>query len=225
MSNEQGASGDHHESQREHARTDGSTPPIAEAEQPPAAPPTHRTASTKHTPRTTWPTVLAVIAFVWGGFSLLSSGCTVGMAPFYNWFADAMEGMAPEEQIELYRQLADLWAFWIVTGLIGVVLAVLLLVGGAQLLKRNARARLLCTLWSILVIIQTLVATVVNTLILDVTHQAAGPMQRFSEIGAMVGAIFGLALGIALPVFFLIWFARPKIRTEIATWRSQPQRT
>lgn len=223
MSNEQEASSAGDESQRGTTQAGDSAPSPAGADQPPAAPPTQRMPHANHAPRTVWPTVLAIIAFVWGGFSLLSSGCTIGMAPFYDWFADAMEDHVPAEQTELYRQFADLWVYWIVTGLIGLVLAALLLVAGAHLLKRKARARMLCMLWSILSIIQMILATVINTIVVDVTNQAAGSMHQFSQIGALVGAVFGLALGIALPVFFLIWFARPRIRAEVARWRNESQ--
>ncbi|NNF44738.1 MAG: hypothetical protein HKO59_05770, partial [Phycisphaerales bacterium] len=39
----------------------------------------------------------------------------------------------------------------------------------------------------------------------------------FSAIG-IVGVVFGLLWGWALPVFLLIWFGRPKVKQEMATW-------
>jgi len=35
---------------------------------------------------------------------------------------------------------------------------------------------------------------------------------------SVVGAVIGIAWGWCLPIFMIIWFMRPKVRRDIATW-------
>lgn len=186
---------------------------------PAHAPPTDRGGDAPPKRETAWPTVLAVLAFVWGGFSLLSSGCMVAMSPFYGWMVSAMEDAFDDEERAMMEGMADLWWWWLSLGVVGAILAIMLIIAGVGLLKRRRRGVTLAKLWSLLVILQLLIVTPMNFMLMDYPSGAGatGP-QMMGQIGGYIGAAFGFLVTLILPALYLIWFARNPIKREIAEW-------
>jgi len=175
---------------------------------------------------TSWPTVIGVIAIVLGALGALG-GLWGAISP---WFTDLIAARLPEAQRETL-EITQKWRGWTISvSLVSLALAILLLVAGIGLVKRRSRARQTCTTWAVLrmpfVVVSTGVGYRIAQETLEVTarHSTSAPgmapltAQHFAELGTMFGLALGLLWGLALPVFLLIWFARRKVRDEVAGW-------
>jgi hypothetical protein len=55
-----------------------------------------------------------------------------------------------------------------------------------------------------------------------VSPMSTAAFESAFKIGIVFSFIFGVAWGWALPIVILVWFARRRIRDEMATWGAQP---
>lgn len=151
-----------------------------------------------------WPTVLGVLSMVLGGmglFSKLWSSAGFLMVKLFR-----AEGFfVPQGQYA---------AFW----LVGAAAGLLLLVAGRLLHRRRpsgATCHLIYAALEALIVIGWAVAA------LTVTGSPA--RLGLSVLCAILASWLGIVLlGLIYPVFLLVWFTRPKIRSQVKAWR-QPR--
>ena len=188
----------------------------------PSAPPMQPTDVVPGSVPTSWPTVLGILAIVFGGFGIL--GGVWGFV--YPLVAGRFAEMFPPVQAQLMQQL-DEWSGWTTAmSIISLMVASLLLFGGMSLVKRRHRAAPILFIWSILKTVLVFggvgLQLSMQTQIMD---QATAQLQTVPGGKAiMVGSVaIGLACGLifqlAGPVFLLVWFRRRAIKEEVATWR------
>ncbi len=168
-----------------------------------------------------WPTVLGVIAIVFGCLGALG-GAMTGLLPF---FPGAVSWITPKGQADPMAAMPK-WRWWSVSiGAIGVAVAALLLVCGIGLCRRRRWAPRATLTWAAIKIVSVVFVSVVASLIeqdqVAVMQQRTDvPSQAFAVMRVTVGLslFFALAWGWALPVFFLIWFTRAGVKQEVVRW-------
>jgi hypothetical protein len=170
-------------------------------------------------PPTAWPTVLGVIAIVFGaGGLLMSAWGAIAPLVIKSWpsFGSGFDPMAGVAQ----------WQAWLIAqNIVAVFIAALLLTGGIMLLRRTRASRAVLRTWAALKIILVVAASMIGYQVgqtqLAAMQQAgatAPGMQNFIALFNWIGVAIGVLWGWALPVFMLIWLARRPIRTEMAAW-------
>ncbi len=176
-----------------------------------------------------WPTVIGIIAIIFGSLATLQGCMGLGWPLVAGLFTSAM----PEDQAEMMSITEPLMPLMIISGGLTMVIAIVLLIGGIGLTKRSPGSPKVCRIWAGSKMLLVVYASIVGYLVQQAQMEA---MQRMLEEdpntpAAMPGflgtfmAVFGpltLVLGIvwgwALPIFMLIWFSRTKIKAEIAQW-------
>jgi hypothetical protein len=169
-----------------------------------------------------WPKVIGIIAIVLG--SLATLGGLLGAASSYitEW---GLSMMPAEARTAAMTETIVRWRPWLVaTSLCSAAVAVLLIVAGARLVNRRPSAPGLCRNWAILKMIVVLFVAAVTYHVQREQFANVPPAgTRGMPAGmpammAVFSAAFGVLWGWALPVFMLIWFARRKIKEEVAEW-------
>ncbi len=184
----------------------------------PVAPPTQPGTIAAPQRPANWPTVIGTIAIVFGCLGSLQ-GVLGALSPLTT---SLFSPFMIKGQAEVIQQTA-VWN--VASSLVGLVIAVLLLIGGIRITRKQLRAVLLLQCWAIAKILFALVATVVGyrsaQLQLEVVQNdpnvanfGAGFFSVFGAIGMIIGALWLCAL----PVFILVWFSRNKIKCEVAGW-------
>jgi len=170
----------------------------------------------------TWPTVIGVLAIVFGSLATLGGLCGV-LGPLV--MPGLLQGTGSGAE---QMAAAGKWQVWsIVMNVISMALSILLLVAGIKLSSRRASAATLCTLWAKLKILAVIGFCVLFFFIqrdqLAVTLKGSagspGVGEQVVTIAAFGSTVVYLLWGVALPVFMLIWFSRQRIREEVATWQ------
>ena len=192
-------------------------------------PPTHPFAPPASPSRSAWPTVLGIIAIVFGALSVLG-GCWGVVSPFvFKKLIDAIPETAAGDLGEAtipFEITAD-WQGWIIAGsLLTTGLAVLLLIAGIGLLKRRRWGVDAAWWWVVLKMIFVVVNAAVAYQMQQDIYAALGEQQAnmpglsagFYQLGAIAGVTFAVVWGWALPVFVMIWFSRRVIREEVNEW-------
>ncbi len=207
--------------------TENPTPPTFTP--PTSAPPTLPYAPQPLTAPARWPTVLGILALVIGLLGLLSS-LWIGLSFFwfgpYAGLATRMTASGPAVPVTaLVNMMQDFRGWYLVNGFSGAAVAVLLIAGGAGLLNRRRAARPALLAWAVL------------RLILGVWYAFVAYRYQQAFFGAFASAV---PAGAPLPmsqtiagatgcvtllwswvpaIFVLVWFTRPRVTAEIATWR------
>lgn len=144
----------------------------------------------------------------------------------------ASAGQVNENAAEELTAFFENWKiFGIVQGLVMAIVALMLLVGGIKLLKRQAGSIGLLKGWALLKLVTGIGGTIFQTqmtreqmaITLKQAGEAAGSAgnqmtETFVGIGMMIGVVFGVIWLAILPVFLLIWFARAAVKAEVARW-------
>ncbi|MCB1236243.1 MAG: hypothetical protein KDM91_14325 [Verrucomicrobiae bacterium] len=180
-----------------------------------------------------WPKVLGIIAIVFGAFGALSGLIRLAQSFFAGAMAKlASAGQVNENAAEELTAFFENWKiFGIVQGLVMAIVALMLLVGGIKLLKRQAGSIGLLKGWALLKLVTGIGGTIFQTqmtreqmaITLKQAGEAAGSAgnqmtETFVGIGMMIGVVFGVIWLAILPVFLLIWFARAAVKAEVARW-------
>jgi hypothetical protein len=120
--------------------------------------------------------------------------------------------------------------FNVANSVILVALGVVLLIGGIKLLRRRRSGVGMTRLWAIGRIVWSLPAAYVTYVMTNETvrlmQQAAadsgqpmpGGFTTLLQAMGPIGAALSLCMWCVVPVFVLIWFARAKIKNEVAAW-------
>ena len=191
---------------------------MSEPDPQPLAPPTHPGAIAAPVRPSNWPTVIGIIAIVLGAGGILVGLWGAAAPLLMRWFSWAMiQGQAESLQA---------WLPWTVSSsLAAAAVAILLLVGGLKLVKRNPAAPRLLRLWAILKLLVAVFMTIVGILVQNDQFEAiqgsTGAMPLgpgFFDLMAGIGVVLSVVWYGALPVFMLIWFARKKSKAEVAGW-------
>ena len=188
----------------------------------PSTPPTRPTEMVPGSVPTSWPTVVGILAIVFGGFGILGGVWGV-VSPFV---VDRFAEMIPSMQEQLMQQL-DAWSGWTrAMSITSFLFAGLLLFGGISLVKKRHRAAPILFIWSILKTVLIFAGVglqlSIQTQTMDqlTTQLSSVPGGRAIMVGSVaIGLACGLIFQLAGPVFLLVWFRRRVIKEEVATWR------
>lgn len=173
-----------------------------------------------------WPSVIGIIAIVLGSCASVGGLFTACSVLFY----DVIAKIVPDPST---LQVARDWASWTVgSGVVSSLLAIVLLVGGIQLLRRRPQAVLTLRIWAVLKVILAVVSSVMGVIIqqqqAEITAAQlakAGPGMPFGSgwinAFAMVGMLFSCLWLLALPAFLLVWFQLRSVKADIAGWNRQ----
>lgn len=192
---------------------------------PPPIPPIQPGPMVSAKPASNWPTVIGIIAMVFGGLGILGGawGVVGSLMPGLLHFA-----AGPENRM---FEVMSKWTTWnVAMSIITITVAALLLTAGIKLLKRRPDAPGWCRTWAVVKILLVLVVGIVNyfyqqdlyAAMEDTQGPGGRPAMAFPVMKAVAAAsvAFSLLWGWALPVFMLIWFGRQKIKAETADWRN-----
>lgn len=192
------------------------SPPVATT--PPSTPP-HAPTAAGASERSTWPTVLGIVAIVFGALGFLNGTISVVATLFIDSFLSSLPtppnvdpaGLA---MVDAIRSVARDWhGVLILTQLARAVVPVVLLVGGALLLQRKRASMSTLRIWAGLQAVALPVRVGVGYLMLQ---QAAINLPGAVLLPLILG--FALIFGLAFPVLVLIWFGRARIRGEVEAW-------
>ena len=193
------------------------SPDFASPQPRPLTPPTAPVSLPTEPRPTRWPTVIAVIGIIW---SVLGISCSLwGTADeFFRQPSTATQPAARTADWEPMRLVIAL------AYLVNVGLSIVLLIASVGLLRRRPWSARLARLWAVL----DLILMVGGTLVLyDFSKREF--VASFADSGLSMGTVemlfaaiyfFDLLVSFVFPVFVLIWFARRKIKDEVATWQS-----
>lgn len=201
----------------------------------PAAPPTRPGQLIAPKRLSTWPMVIGVISICIGALATLSYGCNSAMTFVVPWFMEWMAGQAGGQGAAAIESQAEAMAGYMgvtaLTHAFGMALGILLLAAGISLTRRRPAARPLHLWWAGLKLAHAVGYAVVTYLSTQATMEAVMADMQASGGGAPPpGLVTGIAaLGPMLtlvwlfiyPIFLFIWFARRKVRDEVAQWKAQ----
>lgn len=182
--------------------------------QPQIAPPT--VAVPYQAPESSWPTVVGVIGIIYAGLGLLGNVCGVVVIAFAPQYIEWLQnmGMSDADAQEMESDLS-INAWLVISGIFGFALVIMLLVGSIKLLKRSQKGAKLCKLWAWISIPWILIGSAISFAVQSpIPKSPTHVEQLIAVIGAAIGFIFVLVL----PIFMTIWFARSKIKSDIASW-------
>ncbi|MDY7009556.1 MAG: hypothetical protein SVV80_02240 [Planctomycetota bacterium] len=155
-----------------------------------------------------WHKVIGIISIVFGSLGIVCTPISLG--------ANA----ANPTHKEAMKMFPDWWqSYTVFSSFLGIAFAILLLVAGISLLRRRPAGRPLHLIYAGVTIIMAVVGIVA---MVSMINTDSIPVEMRTVI--ITSAVFGILFGSAYPVFLLIWFLRPGIRNEVASWpRTQAQ--
>ena len=169
-----------------------------------------------------WPMVFGVIGIIIASFGLLGGCCGIGLASMWPAYVDWLSNfVADDKMIEAMRLMRPPLAWTVLSGILGLVIAVLLMIGSIRLIRRNASGVTVCKIWAWINIPWTLIAVPVSIMIQpqmppDLQQGALG-----MQAGAVIGPCIGVVWGLAFPIVMLIWFARRAIKDDVRGWEGE----
>lgn len=193
--------------------------------QAPAAPPRERTLFTPVPSPPNWPTVLGVLAIIFGTLGALG-GCMGAMSLLF--FQPLGQAVAQHQQPNPF-EFVDAWMGWIIgLSIATVVVAALLATGGIGLVRRSAWSRGVILAWVAVKMLFVVVQVLVNhemqkdefAALAESGVNASGAQWFLAAIG-VAGVVIGILWGWALPVFMLIWFSRAKVKAQVNGWSAR----
>ncbi len=180
-------------------------------------------------PRSRWPTVIGIIAVVFGVLGVLG-GCS-GLV--FNVFAaiwgSSMQWM-PEAQKALFEVMRQYVVPTSISMVVATVLAAWLLVAGIGVLRHRPWSRGATVGWAVAKIIYAIPASVLGYFHykaqLEAMEQAAIdsgtpiPTGIFTIMQSVGAAMMGWSIlwVWALPLFLIIWFRWAPVKTEVERW-------
>lgn len=189
---------------------------------PPHVPPMLPTEVAKDSVPSAWPTVVGILAIVFGCFGFLACSWVL----VYPFVTDQLEDMAQQipMQVTIEPFTATVWTTAI--SITWFMCSGLLLFGGISLVRRRRRAAATLLVWAILEIVLILasagVESAAQTPVVDqaTTQQPTVPREITITVGCgALGPYGGIIFDLAVPVFVLVWFRRSAIKKEVAAWR------
>lgn len=182
-------------------------------------------------PESTWPKVIGIISIVLGGLGMLGGFWQVVTPFFMKAIGDFLKKFDPSAT-DPFAGMHDWKYILAAVGVATFLIAVMLLIGGVQLLSRKRTSVAILKRWAIAKMIFSVIAIVVNFMLqmgqIQTTMQQASATAAGSDtvvktavmVGMVIGVLFGLAWAWAYPIFILFWFNKKNIQQEISTWDS-----
>jgi hypothetical protein len=166
-----------------------------------------------------WPTVIGVVAIALGALGAFGGLWGIA-APF---LMETMGRFMPQGDagIASMREHAVHSAIY---SAVATCLAVLLIVGGAHLVKRRASSVKLLRLYAFLRIPEAFWGTFLTYLAqrgqFDAMQQQGGPPMpaALAQVIMLFTLVFTITWALAMPAFLLVWFARARVREDVARW-------
>jgi len=164
-----------------------------------------------------WPGVLGTVGIIiavltfWDELSELIR--------LFTWGEEDWVRMLGTETARMVQEFAPPLGFVIASAVINLELAILLFVGSVLLIRRSRAGVSCCRVWAFLalpwlaaqlLLVLTWMRTHLPGLLRPEWHVDEATIVFWTIIAFMVIAIF--------PVFLLVWFARPTVKAEYATW-------
>ena len=194
----------------------------------PAAPPTYAGEVGTLAPPEGWPTVIGVLSIIFGALASLQGFCgllsMLLMTVFINVLPQEMQ-----DQFQTQAQSSFPYpAFHAVQVLAEFALAVVLLVGGIMLVRRNPKAGGLLTVYAALDLMSNTYGAAIGFFVVRSSMAAMQSDPQMQQMPAgvtgimqSVGPVFvviGWLISAIWPVFLIIWFRRAKVRQSMANW-------
>jgi hypothetical protein len=181
----------------------------------PVAPPTRASPISIGRTQGKWPTVLGIIAIVLALLALLSFAGQL-LTRFVPRPAGASQPAA----------IAPPQAWTAIASALGVILALLLLIGGIGLVRRSRWSARVLTVWALGALVLAVVGLTVTGLNLSAIEDemrrqnpSMPPVASGVMHAVLLGSLcFGTLLSLVPPVFTLIWFGRGSVKAEVAAW-------
>ncbi len=179
--------------------------------------------------RSRWPTVIGIIAVVFGVLGVLAACMGLVSNVLVAIFGGSMQGMpeVQKAQFEVMRQYVVPNSIMMV---VGTVVAAWLLVAGIGVLRRRPWSRRAAVGWAVAKILYAIPGSVLgyllNKALFDAMEQAAidsgtpMPTGIFTSMQSGGAAMIGCETlwAWALPLFLIIWFRRASVKTEVERW-------
>lgn len=176
-----------------------------------------------------WPKVIGVITIIFGSLAILQ-GCVGAVSSL---FMSSLSAIVPAEQAAVYDAMEDLKPWMIIGAVLALGLGILLLVAGIGLVRRRAWSPTACMVWAGIKMVFVVGYTILGDMAQQAQFEAMQEMMQqdpnmpaampammgsFMQVFGVFTIVLGILWGWALPVFLLIWFARSKIKAEVAGW-------
>ncbi|MCB9850448.1 MAG: hypothetical protein H6817_07050 [Phycisphaerales bacterium] len=170
-----------------------------------------------------WSRVIGIVVIVCGAMGTL--GGVVGIVGQIN--HGKLRMWVVEEQRVAYDVDMN-WQVWIYAEqAMRLAAGVFAIVAGTKLIKRLGSSMHLLRAWSVFKLILVVASVAIGYRIAqekigvaldDPRYQSAGMTEGFMKTIAQLTMGCITLWGLALPVFLLVWFARDRIKAEVATW-------
>lgn len=201
---------------------DGTAADLGEPSAPaPAAPPTQRGTAPRHQRPPMWPTVIGTISIILGASGVLMSLWAIVMMVLLSGPGASLPGAAVTPRI-----------VWLtsISGVLGALVAGVLLVAGVQTCRRRTLGRPAHLTWAMLKIVYAIIAAVLGhfaqqeqlaSLAGNPTAGGPNPALASGMMSAMLWAqlLFTALWYSAYPVFILIWFNTRNTKQDCAAWK------
>jgi hypothetical protein len=169
-----------------------------------------------------WPTVIGVIAIVFGVLGALGGCGGLVILPLVGW----MSAQFPPEAAGSFAGMLEWRGALLVMYAAMLALGVLLAVGGVRLSRRRPGGVKIIRWWAWLKILFALGSAPITILMqveqFETMEETTGETMPFDDTTMIVilvgGAIVGAIWYCLLPAFMLIWFSALKIRNDVAQW-------
>jgi hypothetical protein len=171
-----------------------------------------------------WPTVIGIIAMVFGVLGILMHGVCGIVGQLFG--AQAMRMMqTPDAEAQIVMMQQYKW-LGMGAGLLQTILAVLLLFAGIAMTRRRANCRPLTLGWAYAKMLVVALSSVIGFYVQQAQFEAMTQQQaniptgtqQMQTVFMFLVIAFGVLWGWALPIFMLIWLNRRTVRDEIAGW-------
>jgi hypothetical protein len=180
---------------------------------------------------TQWPKTLGVISIVFGAFGAMAGFCGVIGSAALGPISEAMAKFMPTNKggpspADTFEALQKMQGWMIANSVLTALVAILLIVGGTKLIKRQVQCRLMLLSWAALKILLAVIGSVLGYFSLqdqmaaiEKSGTATSAMsQSATQLMGLFSMGFGFLWAIAGAVFIIIWFKREKIRSEVSSW-------
>ena len=163
-----------------------------------------------------WPTTIGTIGVIIGVLLVVD---TVDDLLTLQWTADDWGRIFAPGLADLLARTTPPAAWRLASGIAQAGLGVFLIVASLALRRRSRRGVSMCLAWAWLAIAWTVVVMTWGVVWI-VRHGTEIPGIAGEGWGGYVvlGVLLAFVLLLAYPVFLLVWFSRPSVRAECATW-------
>ena len=180
---------------------------------------------------TQWPKTLGIISIVFGAFGAMGGFCGVIGSAALGPISEAIAKFMPANKggpspADTFEALQKMQGWMIANSVLTALVAILLIVGGAKLIKRQVQSRMMLLSWAALKILLAVIGSVVGYFSLQdqmaAVEKSGTATPAMSQSATQLMGLFSMGFGflwaIAGAVFIIIWFKREKIRSEVSSW-------